>query len=178
MHAESVCAKVFGIHPAVIGSGVDENDRWDCWHRTPTYLRDGSASTQSGMPVYDRNERQRSRTRTRVRDANKMVGKRAVDSIIAACPCSSRGENHPVPRGGFTPPSPGVMARDLSERIEVSIVQHRNMFEKGVKHADHSRFALRPLKDKRLQYQSCADDDEADRKQRRIDSRERPEPSC
>jgi hypothetical protein len=40
---------------------------------------------------------------------------------------------------GFTPPSPGVLARDLSERIEKSIVQHCESFSRGEKHCDLSR---------------------------------------
>jgi hypothetical protein len=41
---------------------------------------------------------------------------------------------------GFTPPSPGVVARDLSEKIETSIVQHCNTFERGQGHADLHRY--------------------------------------
>jgi hypothetical protein len=42
---------------------------------------------------------------------------------------------------GFKPPSPGVVARDLSEKIETSIVQHCNTFAKPTKgHADLERF--------------------------------------
>ena len=40
---------------------------------------------------------------------------------------------------GFTPPSPGVIARDLSEKIEASIVQHCASFSKGVGHCDLCR---------------------------------------
>ena len=40
---------------------------------------------------------------------------------------------------GFRAPSPGVMARDLSEKIETSIVQHCNSFQRGLKHADLQR---------------------------------------
>jgi hypothetical protein len=40
---------------------------------------------------------------------------------------------------GFTPPSPGVLARDLSERIEKSIVQHCESFSRGEGHSDLSR---------------------------------------
>lgn len=40
---------------------------------------------------------------------------------------------------GFRPPSPGVVARDLSEKIETSIVQHCNSFQRGVRHADLQR---------------------------------------
>lgn len=40
---------------------------------------------------------------------------------------------------GFTPPSPGVIARDLSEKIETSIVQHCTSFSKGAGHCDLSR---------------------------------------
>jgi hypothetical protein len=40
---------------------------------------------------------------------------------------------------GFTPPSAGVLARDLSERIERSIVQHCGSFSRGQKHCDLAR---------------------------------------
>lgn len=40
---------------------------------------------------------------------------------------------------GFRPPSAGVVARDLSEKIEASIVQHCSTFLKGVRHADLQR---------------------------------------
>ena len=40
---------------------------------------------------------------------------------------------------GFQPPSAGVIARDLSEKIETSIIQHCNTFEKGKGHADLER---------------------------------------
>jgi hypothetical protein len=40
---------------------------------------------------------------------------------------------------GFRPPSAGVVARDLSEKIESSIVQHCNTFQRGEKHADLGR---------------------------------------
>jgi hypothetical protein len=40
---------------------------------------------------------------------------------------------------GFTPPSPGVMARDLSEKIEVSITQHGPTFQKSGTHHDLKR---------------------------------------
>lgn len=41
---------------------------------------------------------------------------------------------------GFRPPSAGVIARDLSEKIETSIVQHCNTFARGEGHADLHRF--------------------------------------
>lgn len=41
---------------------------------------------------------------------------------------------------GFQPPSAGVVARDLSEKIETSIVQHCNTFHPGEGHADLMRF--------------------------------------
>jgi hypothetical protein len=41
---------------------------------------------------------------------------------------------------GFTPPSAGVIARDLSEKIEASIVQHCESFTKGNRHCDLCRF--------------------------------------
>jgi hypothetical protein len=40
---------------------------------------------------------------------------------------------------GFTAPSPGVIARDLSEKIEAAIVQHCPSFSKGVEHCDLRR---------------------------------------
>jgi len=40
---------------------------------------------------------------------------------------------------GFTPPSPGVMARDLSEKIEISIIQHCPTFQKSGTHHDLKR---------------------------------------
>lgn len=44
---------------------------------------------------------------------------------------------------GFSPPSAGVIARDLSEKIESSIVQHCSSFEKGQGFADLERFGHR-----------------------------------
>jgi hypothetical protein len=41
---------------------------------------------------------------------------------------------------GFTPPSAGVIARDLSEKIEASIIQHCESFTKGNGHCDLCRF--------------------------------------
>jgi hypothetical protein len=41
---------------------------------------------------------------------------------------------------GFTPPSAGVVARDLSEKIETSIRQHTRTFTKGLNHCDLARF--------------------------------------
>jgi hypothetical protein len=41
---------------------------------------------------------------------------------------------------GFTPPSAGVIARDLSEKIEASIIQHCESFTKGAGHCDLCRF--------------------------------------
>lgn len=41
---------------------------------------------------------------------------------------------------GFTPPSAGVIARDLSEKIEASIIQHCESFTKGTGHCDLCRF--------------------------------------
>ena len=40
---------------------------------------------------------------------------------------------------GFKPPSAGVIARDLSEKIETSIIQHCRTFNKGHGHADLHR---------------------------------------
>ncbi len=37
---------------------------------------------------------------------------------------------------GFKPPSAGVIARDLSEKIETSIIQHCKTFSKGLQYAD------------------------------------------
>jgi hypothetical protein len=44
-----------------------------------------------------------------------------------------------IQKYGFTVPSAGVIARDLSERIEASIVQHCASFSKGEGHCDLSR---------------------------------------
>jgi hypothetical protein len=41
---------------------------------------------------------------------------------------------------GFTPPSAGVIARDLSEKIEKAIIQHCDSFSKGTGHCDLCRF--------------------------------------
>jgi hypothetical protein len=41
---------------------------------------------------------------------------------------------------GFTPPSAGVIARDLSEKIEKAIIQHCESFSKGSGHCDLCRF--------------------------------------
>ena len=41
---------------------------------------------------------------------------------------------------GFKPPSAGVIARDLSEKIEKAIIQHCESFSKGNKHCDLCRF--------------------------------------
>src|SRR5262245_51347371 len=40
---------------------------------------------------------------------------------------------------GFTPPSAGVIARDLSEKIEKAIIQHCESFAKGDGHCDLAR---------------------------------------
>ena len=40
---------------------------------------------------------------------------------------------------GFTPPSAGVIARDLSEKIEKAIIQHCESFSKGNGHCDLAR---------------------------------------
>ena len=40
---------------------------------------------------------------------------------------------------GFTAPSPGVIARDLSEKIEASIIQHCPSFTKGEGYCDLGR---------------------------------------
>jgi hypothetical protein len=44
-----------------------------------------------------------------------------------------------IQRYGFTVPSAGVIARDLSEKIEASIVQHCSSFSKGDGYCDLSR---------------------------------------
>lgn len=44
---------------------------------------------------------------------------------------------------GFRAPSAGVVARDLSEKIETSIIQHCRTFTHGLRHADLSRFNKR-----------------------------------
>ena len=50
------------------------------------------------------------------------------------------GQIVPIFHGfGFTPPGPGVIARDLSEKIEASIVQHCASFTKGTGHCDLCR---------------------------------------
>src|SRR5438552_5825429 len=41
---------------------------------------------------------------------------------------------------GFKPPAPGVIARDLSEKIEKAIIQHCESFSKGTGHCDLSRY--------------------------------------
>ena len=41
---------------------------------------------------------------------------------------------------GFTPPSAGVIARDLSEKIEKAIIQHCESFAKGSGHCDLCRY--------------------------------------
>jgi hypothetical protein len=41
---------------------------------------------------------------------------------------------------GFTPPSAGVIARDLSEKIEKAIIQHCDSFTEGNGHCDLCRF--------------------------------------
>lgn len=41
---------------------------------------------------------------------------------------------------GFTPPSAGVIARDLSEKIEQAIIQHCESFTKGNGYCDLCRF--------------------------------------
>ena len=44
---------------------------------------------------------------------------------------------------GFKAPSAGVIARDLSEKIELSIIQHCRTFTRGLGHNDLSRFQKR-----------------------------------
>ncbi|MGE5525927.1 MAG: hypothetical protein ACM3SS_19600 [Rhodospirillaceae bacterium] len=52
---------------------------------------------------------------------------------------------------GFKAPSAGVVARDLSEKIETSIIQHCRTFTRGLKHADLARF------NKRWEVKICKD---------------------
>jgi len=52
---------------------------------------------------------------------------------------------------GFRAPSAGVVARDLSEKIETSIIQHCRTFTRGLKHADLARF------NKRWEVKICKD---------------------
>ena len=52
---------------------------------------------------------------------------------------------------GFKAPSAGVVARDLSEKIETSIIQHCRTFTRGLKFADLSRF------NKRWEVKICKD---------------------
>lgn len=52
---------------------------------------------------------------------------------------------------GFKAPSAGVVARDLSEKIEISIIQHCRTFTRGLKFADLSRF------NKRWEVKICKD---------------------
>jgi len=52
---------------------------------------------------------------------------------------------------GFKAPSAGVVARDLSEKIETSIIQHCRTFTRGLRHADLARF------NKRWEVKICKD---------------------
>jgi len=52
---------------------------------------------------------------------------------------------------GFKAPSAGVIARDLSEKIETSIIQHCRTFTRGLKFADLNRF------NKRWEVKICKD---------------------
>jgi len=52
---------------------------------------------------------------------------------------------------GFKAPSAGVVARDLSEKIEASIIQHCRTFTRGLRHADLARF------NKRWEVKICKD---------------------
>lgn len=52
---------------------------------------------------------------------------------------------------GFRAPSAGVIARDLSEKIETSIIQHCRTFTRGLKFADLGRF------NKRWEVKICKD---------------------
>jgi len=52
---------------------------------------------------------------------------------------------------GFKAPSAGVVARDLSEKIETSIIQHCRTFTRGLKYADLARY------NKRWEVKICKD---------------------
>jgi hypothetical protein len=52
---------------------------------------------------------------------------------------------------GFRAPSAGVVARDLSEKIETSIIQQCRTFTRGLRHADLARF------NKRWEVKICKD---------------------
>ena len=52
---------------------------------------------------------------------------------------------------GFRAPSAGVVARDLSEKIETSIIQHCRTFTHGLRHDDLARF------NKRWEVKICKD---------------------
>ena len=52
---------------------------------------------------------------------------------------------------GFKAPSASVVARDLSEKIETSIIQHCRTFARGLKYADLTRF------NKRWEVKICKD---------------------
>lgn len=52
---------------------------------------------------------------------------------------------------GFKAPSAGVVARDLSEKIETSIIQHCRTFTRGLRYADLARF------NKRWEVKICKD---------------------
>lgn len=52
---------------------------------------------------------------------------------------------------GFKAPSAGVVARDLSEKIETSIIQHFRTFARGLRYADLARF------NKRWEVKICKD---------------------
>src|SRR4051812_49081894 len=64
----------------------------------------------------------------------------AVQSVFAKLANLHREIAPIYPRYGFTTPSAGVAARDLSEKIEDAIVQHASSFAKGKSHCDLCRF--------------------------------------
>ena len=57
---------------------------------------------------------------------------------------------------GFKPPSAGVIVRDLSEKIEMSIIQHCESFTRGTGHCDLARFGAGGLALTERQTQSRA----------------------
>lgn len=63
----------------------------------------------------------------------------AVKSVFAKLTNLHREIAPAYQRYGFTTPSAGVAARDLSEKIEAAIIQHTSSFTKGEGHCDLSR---------------------------------------
>jgi hypothetical protein len=83
--------------------------------------------------------------RSRYRDQFPLTDEEREGILIAVHSAFKRLKNlyvkiHPIfVDYGFKPPSPGVVARDLSEKIETSIVQHCDSFQRGVRPADLQR---------------------------------------